>query len=108
MHTRAHNRPATGGACDLSSTTRHAGLSSTKINDSELPRTRLMVRALPKLATRIDHRQEVCMAKRKVKHHRVVMVISPNGQRRYWSIPVARFKSTKAMLARRGFRVVSR
>ena len=43
--------------------------------------------------------------KRKAKSHRVVMVISPNGQRRYWRVPVTRFKSTKAMLARRGFRV---
>jgi hypothetical protein len=67
-----------------------------------------MVRALPKLATRIDHRQEVCMAKRKVKHHRVMKVISPGGQRRYWSIPAAKFKSTKAVLARHGFRVITR
>jgi hypothetical protein len=43
--------------------------------------------------------------KKKVKHRRVATVISPNGQRRYWSIPAAKFKSTKAMLARHGFRV---
>jgi hypothetical protein len=47
------------------------------------------------------------MAK-KANHRRVAMVISPNGQRRYWSIPAARFKFTKAMLARQGFRVVTR
>jgi len=47
------------------------------------------------------------MAK-KVNRRRVAMVISPTGLRRYWSIPVARFKSTKAMLARQGFRVISR
>jgi hypothetical protein len=46
--------------------------------------------------------------KRKAKSHRVVMVISPGGQRRYWSIPAAKFKSTKAVLARHGFRVVTR
>ena len=47
------------------------------------------------------------MAK-KANHRRVAMVISPNGQRRYWSIPAAKFKSTKAMLVRQGFRVISR
>jgi hypothetical protein len=46
--------------------------------------------------------------KRKAKSHRVVMVVSPGGQRRYWSIPAAKFKSTKAVLARLGYRVLSR
>jgi hypothetical protein len=50
--------------------------------------------------------QEITPMK-KVKHRRVVMVVSPKGQRRYWSVPVTRFKSTKAWLARHGFRVVT-
>ena len=44
---------------------------------------------------------------RKAKYRRVV-VITPSGNRRVMSVPVAGFKSTKAVLARHGFRVVSR
>ena len=47
------------------------------------------------------------MAKRKAKTRRV-MVLTPSGQRRPWRVPVAGFKSTKAMLARHGFRVITR
>jgi len=47
------------------------------------------------------------MAKRKAKTRRV-MVITPSGRRRPWTVPVAGFKGTVAVLARHGFRVVSR
>jgi hypothetical protein len=47
------------------------------------------------------------MANRKAKYRRV-MVITPSGQRRPWTVPVAGFKGTKAVLARHGFRVISR
>jgi hypothetical protein len=47
------------------------------------------------------------MAK-KANRHRVALVVSPKGQRRYWSIPAAKFKSTKAELVRHGFRVITR
>jgi hypothetical protein len=44
--------------------------------------------------------------KRKAKT-RQVMVITPSGQRRPWSVPVAGFKSTKAVLAKHGYRVIT-
>jgi len=47
------------------------------------------------------------MPNRKAKTRRV-MVIAPSGQRRLWTVPVAGFKSTKAVLKRHGFRVITR
>jgi hypothetical protein len=47
------------------------------------------------------------MAKRKAKTRRV-MIITPSGQRRPWTVPVAGFKDTVAVLKRYGFHVVSR
>ena len=42
---------------------------------------------------------------KKTKYRRVT-VITPSGNRRVWSVPVVGFKSTKAVLARYGFRVI--
>jgi hypothetical protein len=47
------------------------------------------------------------MAKRKAKTRRV-MVITPSGQRRPCTVPVAGFKGTVAVLKRYGFHVVDR
>ena len=46
------------------------------------------------------------MAKRKAKTRRV-MIITPSGQRRPWTVPVAGFKDTVAVLAKYGFHVVT-
>jgi hypothetical protein len=47
------------------------------------------------------------MAKRKAKTRRV-MVITPSGRRQPWTVPVAGFKDTKAVLKKYGFHVVTR
>jgi hypothetical protein len=44
----------------------------------------------------------------KKARYRRVMVLTPSGQRRPWTVPVAGFKSTKAVLKRYGFHVVTR
>ena len=44
----------------------------------------------------------------KKARYRRVMVLTPSGQRRPWTVPVAGFKSTVAVLAKHGFRVISR
>jgi hypothetical protein len=47
------------------------------------------------------------MSKRKAKY-RWVEVITPSGNRRVMSVPAAGLKSTKAVLARHGFRIITR
>jgi hypothetical protein len=46
------------------------------------------------------------MAKRKAKTRRV-MVRTPAGKRRSWTVPVANFKGTVTVLKRFGYRVLT-
>jgi hypothetical protein len=48
------------------------------------------------------------MVKRKATKTRRVTVITPSGNRRTWSVPVAGFKGTVAVLAKYGFHVITR
>jgi hypothetical protein len=50
---------------------------------------------------------EDLMKKARYRRRRV-MVITPSGARRIWTVPVQGFKETKAVMARHGFHIITR